>query len=123
MIMLLCLPVFSAPYRASFNFREGFLMAIERKKYCVNGEWRESKTEKFMQTVQDPRTSRMNAVLYLLDVDEEKKQQLISQRLTYIQYEKVALIDGYTGQLEFRNSDRKGHVPAGRPASAGESPP
>ena len=23
-------------------------MAIERKKYCVNGEWRESKTEKFM---------------------------------------------------------------------------
>lgn len=99
--------------------RERLLQACERGEdrfSCIvqwqgdaarpDGYW----TRVLMQTVQDPRTSRMNAVLYLLDVDEEKKQQLISQRLTYIQYEKVALIDGYTGQLEFRNSDRKGHV-------------
>ena len=24
-------------------------MAIERKKYCVNGEWKESKTQKWLQ--------------------------------------------------------------------------
>lgn len=27
----------------------GEIMGVERKKYCVNGEWKESKTTKWME--------------------------------------------------------------------------
>ncbi len=56
-------------------------MSIERKKYCVNGEWKESKTDKWMP-VTDSSTGEVIAEVPCCTVDEHLRKPASLRQLT-----------------------------------------
>lgn len=57
-----------------------------------------------VQMVQNPQTGDVEAVMYSLDINEEKKEELIVQRLAAQEYDFVALLDVQRQTIEIRTA-------------------
>ena len=79
-------------------------MSVERKKYCVDGVWKESKTEKWME-VTDSSTGEIIAEVPCCTVDEVEEEPDVEPAAEYqiaFKYKSVGdLTDSAKFKIEF----------------------